>query len=39
MCLFVVQGNGQVLLRMPDMAALNIINLNIDSIWVEIAEC
>ena len=29
---FVVQGNGQALLGMPDTAALNIINLNIDSI-------
>ena len=35
---FVVPGNGQVLLRMPDMAALNIINLNIDSIQAEVAE-
>ena len=29
---FVVPGNGQALLGMPDMIALNIINLNIDSI-------
>ena len=29
---FVVPGNGQALLRMPDRAALNIINSNIDSI-------
>ena len=29
---FVVSGNGQVLLGMPDTAALNIINVNIDSI-------
>ena len=29
---FVVSGNGQVLLGMPDMAVPNIINLNIDSI-------
>ena len=36
---FVVPGNGQVLLGMPDTAVLNIINLNIDSIQVEIAEC
>ena len=36
---FVVLGNGQVLLGMPDTAALNIINLNIDSIQVEIASC
>ena len=36
---FVVPGNGQVLLGMPDMAVLNIINLNIDSIQKEIREC
>ena len=36
---FVVPGNGQVLLGMPDTAALNIINLNIDSIQVETAKC
>ena len=29
---FVVPGNGQVLLGMPDTAALSIININIDSI-------
>ena len=29
---FVVPGNAQALLGMPDMTALNIINLNIDSI-------
>ena len=29
---FVVAGNGQVLLGMPDTAALNIINVNIESI-------
>ena len=29
---FVVPGNGQVLLGMPNTAALNIINANIDSI-------
>ena len=33
---FVVPGNGQALLRMTDTAALNIINLNIDSIQKEI---
>ena len=27
---FEVPGNGQALLGMPDMAALNLINLNID---------
>ena len=31
----VVLGNGQVLLGMPDTAALNIINVNIDSIEAE----
>ena len=36
---FVVPGNGQVLLGLPDMVALNIINLNIDSIQKEIREC
>ena len=32
---FVVPGNGQALLGMPDTAALNIINVNIDSIEAE----
>ena len=36
---FVVPGNGQALLGMPDTEALNIINLNIDSIQAEVAEC
>ena len=36
---FVVPGNSQALVGMPDMAALNIINLNIDSINAETAEC
>ena len=36
---FVVPGNSQALLGMPDTAALNIINLNIDSIQKEIREC
>ena len=36
---FVVPGNGQALLGMPDMAVLNIINLNIDSIQKEIRNC
>ena len=36
---FVVSGNGQALLGMPDMAALNIISLNIDSVQVEVVEC
>ena len=35
---FVVPGNGQVLLGMPDATFLNIINVNIDSIQAEIAE-
>ena len=37
--LFVGLGNGQALLGMPDTAALNIINGNIDYIQVEITEC
>ena len=36
---FVVPRNGQALLGMPDMAALNIINLNINSIQAVIPEC
>ena len=36
---FVVPGNGQALLGMTDMAPLNIINLNIDSIQVVTPEC
>ena len=36
---FVVPGNGQALLGMPDTAALKIINLNITSIQAEVAEC
>ena len=36
---FVVSGNGQVLLGMPDTAVLNLINLNIDSIQTVAAEC
>ena len=36
---FVVPGNGQVLIGMPDATSLNIFNINIDSIQVEIAEC
>ena len=36
---FVVPGNGQALLGMPDTAVLNIIKLNIDSIQKEIGEC
>ena len=39
MCFFVIPGNGQALLGMPDMAALNIINLNIDSVQAEVVEC
>ena len=36
---FVVPGNGQALLGIPDMVALNIINLNIDSIQAVTLEC
>ena len=36
---FVVPGNSQALLGMPDTVVLNIINLNIDFIQVEIAKC
>ena len=32
---FVVLGNGQMLLGMPDTAALKIINVNIDSLDAE----
>ena len=32
---FVVLGNGQVLLGMPETAALKIININIDSLDAE----
>ena len=39
MCVFVVPGNGQALLGMPDTAALKIIKLSIDSIQVEVVEC
>ena len=36
---FVVPGNGQVLLGMPDTVVLNLINLNTDSIQTLTAEC
>ena len=36
---FVVLGNSQALLGLPDTVVLNIINLNIDSIQKEIREC
>ena len=36
---FVVPGNGQALLGMPDTVVLNIVNVNIDSIKKEIGEC
>ena len=39
MCFFVVPGNGQVLLGMPDTAALKIININIDSTQAVKGEC
>ena len=35
---FVVPGNGQALLGMPDTVALNLINFNIDSIQTLAAE-
>ena len=35
---FVVPGNGQALLGMPDIAALKLININIDSIQAEMVE-
>ena len=38
-CFFVVPGNGQALLGMPDTVALNIFNLNIDSLQVEVVSC
>ena len=36
---FVVPRNGQMLLGMPDTAALQIININIDSIQAAKKEC
>ena len=36
---FVLPGNSQALLGMPDIAALKLININIDSIQMEMAEC
>ena len=36
---FVVLGNGQELLWMPDIAALKILNINIDLIQAEIGSC
>ena len=36
---FVVPGNRQVLLGMPDTMVTNLINLNIDSIQSVAAEC
>ena len=36
---FVVPGNEQALLGMPDTTALNIINIYIDYIQAEITEC
>ena len=36
---FVVPGNRQALLGMPDTAVLNLINLNIDSLQTVAAEC
>ena len=39
MCIFVVLGNGQVLLGMPDATYLNIVKIHIDALQAEIAEC
>ena len=39
MCVSVVPGNGQALLWMADTATLKLINISIDSIQAEIAEC
>ena len=36
---FVVPRNSQALLWMPDIAALKLINTNIDSIQTKIVEC
>ena len=36
---FLVSGNGQALMGMPDTAALNLINKNVDFIQAEAAEC
>ena len=36
---FVVPGNGPTFLRMPDTAALKLINANIDYKQVEVAQC
>ena len=38
-CVFVVPGNGQVLLGMPDTGAVKLININVASIQAEVAEC
>ena len=35
---FVVLGNGQAMLGMPDIAALKLINVNTDSIQVEMVK-
>ena len=35
---FVVPGNGQVLLGIPDIAVLKVINININSIQAGVAE-
>ena len=36
---FVVPRNGQVLLGIPDTAALKLIDINIDLIQAKVAEC
>ena len=39
LCVFVALGNGHALLGTPDITAFKILNLNIDSIQVEIGSC
>ena len=39
MCVFVVPSNSPVLLEMPDTATLKLINVNIDCIQPEVAQC
>ena len=36
---FVVLGDSQVLLGIPDTMVLNIINVNFDAIQAEVVEC
>ena len=37
--IFVVPGNGYMLLGIPDTAALKLINIDVDSVQAEVAEC